>query len=172
MIKKAINNGLLLLLFFAVVSCSTAKSQSKRDKKNKEYEEDISSCRPKYDSAQKSSKEETQPKVDATVVPTKDITQKLNIKLDSLERLSTGVKNSNGFRILVYSGRSSKEVQEAKTKVYQNLPQTSIYIDFKSPNQRVKVGDCLDRIEAYSLYGKLKKHFPNAVIIPDNVTVK
>jgi hypothetical protein len=169
--KKAISNGLLLLLFFAVISCTTAKSQS-RDKKNKEYEEDISSIRPKYDSAQKAKEGEAQPKVDLAVVPANDITKRLNTRLDSLEKMSSGVKNSNGFRILVYSGRSSKEVQEAKTKVYQNLPQTSIYIDFKSPNQRVKVGDCLDRIEAYSLYGKLKKHFPNAVIIPDNVTVK
>lgn len=171
MIKPTLYHGIILVLICTVFSCSSARSQSKRDKHKKEYQEDLSSYRPTYDTAQ-SLKEETRPKADAVaVVPQNDVSKKLNAKLDTLTRKQSGSKYAQGYRILIYSGKSSKDVQAAKTKVYENLPNTNIYIDFKSPNQRVKVGDCLDRTEAYGLLGKLKKYFPNAVLIPDQVII-
>jgi hypothetical protein len=173
MIKITLYNFLLVMVLAFLFSCAPAKSQSSSSDSSKgsnKYEEDLSSVRPKYEEKD-SSTPETQVKNKVAVTPQNDVTKKLNEKLDTLAKTNGANKYTQGFRILVYSGKSSQDVQQAKTKVYEVVPNTSIYIDFKSPNQRVKVGDCLDRVEAYSLHGKLKKQFPNAVIIPDQVVI-
>jgi hypothetical protein len=162
---------LILLTAFILFSCSAAQSQSKKnkDKDKEEYQEDLSRVRPdfrKADSAQASGKNMQ------VVAPSNDVTKMLNAKLDTLAKNNASAKYAQGYRVLVYSGRSSVDVRNARSKVYDILPDADIYQDFRSPNQRVKVGDCIDRIEAYSLFGKLKKYFPNAVIIPDQIVIK
>lgn len=172
MIKISLYNFILVIFLAFLFGCAPAKSQSSSDsnRNDSKYEEDLASVRPKYEEKDSSQPDNTV-KNKVTVVPSNDVTKKLNEKLDTLAKNNSSNKYTQGYRILVYSGKSSQDVQQAKTKVYEAVPNTSIYIDFKSPNQRVKVGDCIDRIEAYSLQGKLKKQFPNAVIIPDQVLI-
>ena len=45
------------------------------------------------------------------------------------------------------------------------------YLDYDRPNYRVKVGNFLNREDAKELYKKLKRRFPEAMIVPDQVTV-
>jgi hypothetical protein len=172
MIKSISYQFLPLALLLFVISCTPVKSQSKRDKsKEDQYYEDISEYRLRYDTINNPKKEKDQYNTIA-VIPQNDISKTLNSKIDTMANNNASNKYIQGFRILVYSGKSSQEVQRARSKVYESITDANIYIDFKSPNQRVKVGDCVDRIEAYSLYGKLKKNFPNAVVIPDQVIIK
>jgi hypothetical protein len=174
MIKLISYQFLIPALLLFVISCAPVKSQSRNDKSQEEqYQEDISGYRLRYDTiAISDSKKEADQKNTVNIVPQNDVSKVLNAKMDTLAKKNASNKYIQGYRILVYSGKSSQEVQKSKTQVYESVPEANIYIDFKSPNQRVKVGDCVDRIEAYSLYGKLKKSFPNAVVIPDQVIIK
>jgi hypothetical protein len=169
--KRNIIHLAIIFISFAMFSCTTAQSQSKKNGKDKEekYQEDLSKARPVYkqvDTTQVTGKA-VQP-----VAPSQDVTKKLNAKLDTISRNNESIKYGQGFRILVYSGKSSAEVKNVRTKIYEILPEADIYQDFKSPNQRVKVGNCLNRLEAYILHGKLKKEFPNSVILPDQIIIK
>lgn len=163
-----------LVLLITLIDCTSAKSQSKKDKnkKNDRCEEDVARYRPRYLAAADTVTPVAATKPVGPVVPQKDITNELNQKLDSIAARNAQVKTGQGYRILVYSGKSSEEVKMARTKIYSSLPNADIYTDFKSPNQRVKVGNCIDRQEAYNLLGKLKKSFANAVIIPDQINIK
>lgn len=173
----------VLVLGLSLVDCTSAKSQSKKDKKkNERCEEDVSRYRPKFDKkdtlAAASKDKDTKAPTTTTTAPAitnnapQDNTAELQAKLDSMSVKNKEAKTGQGYRILVYSGKSTEEVKAARTKIYNEVPTADIYTDFKSPNQRVKVGNCIDRQEAYSLLGKLKKAFPNAVIIPDQIIIK
>ena len=167
---KTKNYFILVPVFLLALGCGPAKSQSKKDKKSKDekYQEDISSYRLKYDVKKDTSLEHG--KKNDPVVPQKDVSKNLNAKLDSVYR-KNNVKSTQGYRVLVYNGKNQSEVKSIKTQIYQIMPDADIYIDYKAPNQRVKVGNCLYRLEAYRLYGTLKKTFPNAVIIPDQINI-
>ncbi len=52
------------------------------------------------------------------------------------------------------------------------IPDDKMYMEFRAPNFRVKVGDAISRIEANYLLGKLKTDFPNAVIVPDDINIE
>ncbi|MBX9851424.1 MAG: hypothetical protein K2X86_06650 [Cytophagaceae bacterium] len=167
---KTKNYFIVVCLFLFTLGCGPAKSQSKKDKKHKDekYQEDISSYRMKYDAKKDSSAD--QGKKNEVIFPQKDVSKNLNAKLDSVYR-KNNVRAVQGYRVLVYNGKNQSEVKNIKTQIYQIMPDADIYIDYKAPNQRVKVGNCLDRLEAYRLYGILKKIFPNAVIIPDQINI-
>ena len=172
MIKLISYQFLTLAFLLSMISCAPVKSQSKKEKSNEEqYHEDISAYRLRYVGPAVNAKPAEQ-KANVNVIPQNDLSALLDAKMDTLAKKNASNKYIQGYRILVYSGKSSLDVQKSKTLVYEALPEANIYIDFKSPNQRVKVGDCVDRIEAYSLYGMLKKNFPNAVVIPDQVIIK
>lgn len=161
---------LILFIGFAMFSCTAAQSQSKKNKdKDVKYQEDLSKVRPEYKLPDSTASTANNPQ---PVVPSNDVTKGLNAKLDSVAENNSKVKYAQGYRILVYSGKSSAEVKNVRTRIYEILPDADIYQDFKSPNQRVKVGNCIDRQEAYMLHGKLKKDFPNSVIIPDQIIIK
>jgi hypothetical protein len=165
----------LFLSTFILVGCTTAQSQSRKDKHKKaeKYEEDLSGYRIKYtpspDTSTKKSQEENNTPVGP---PQKDVTKQLNSKIDSIAKYNVNHKTVHGYRILVYTGRDSKEVSKARSKVYDLIPDADIYSLFQSPLYKVKVGNCIDRQEAYNLFSKLKKAFPSAVIVPDNVILK
>jgi len=171
--QKLINFSIVILAF-SLMNCSSVKSQASKNKEEK-HEEDLSSYRPKYTPVDSSSssiskKKEDQPSI--PVVPQNDITKDLNRDLDTIAVRNSNTRTAQGYRILVYSGKSSEEVSKARTKVYEIIPNADIYTEFKSPNQLVKVGNCTERLEAYNLLGKLKRAFPTAVIVPGPIILK
>jgi hypothetical protein len=168
--KRNFENGFLLLLIMLIISCSPAKSQTRRDKNEKTYEEDISITRPKYEAIPEPQQGVEQNKVEG--LPEKSVTETLNNKLDTLAKNEGPIRYQNGYRILVYSGKNREEIQKVRIKLNEIIPDINIYQTVRSPNQLVKAGDCLDQREAYYLLGKLKKDFPNAVMIPDEVVVR
>jgi hypothetical protein len=172
--QKLINFSIVILAF-SLMNCSSVKSQASKNSDEK-HEEDLSSYRPKYvvvdSSSSTASNKKKEDQSGTPVVPQKDITKDLNRNMDTMAVRNSAIKTAQGYRVLVYSGKSSEEVKKVKDKVYALIPAADIYIDFKPPNQRVEVGNCLDRQEAYNLLGKLKKSFGNAVIVPGQIILK
>jgi len=169
--------SLLLVFLFFLCGCASTQPQSSSDSTSAGIQEDLSKYRPAYqkqDSATPKESASSVPVKQASttpVVPQNDVTKALNAKMDSIAVKNQKFKYAQGYRVIVYSGNSSEEAKQAKEKVYEILPNADIYTVYKQPSFRVKVGDCFDRLEANSLYIKLKKDFANALVVPDQINI-
>ncbi len=80
-----------------------------------------------------------------------------------------------GYRIRIYSesGLGAKEEQQRmRAKFLSYYPGTDAYHAYDEPYFKVYVGDCRTRSEAQKLYDKIKKRFPNPIIVEDYINIK
>ncbi|MFN3403295.1 MAG: SPOR domain-containing protein [Cytophagaceae bacterium] len=165
--QKVIQIGSLFLLLI-LASCTSGKAQKSKD--NKKYQEDLSSVRPKYE--YKAETEKPAPMQEKSAVKIEnDVTTKVNVRMDSVAAKNSRIKMAEGYRVLVYTGNSSAEATKVRERVYKVVPDAAIYPQYKQPTFRVKVGDCYDKLEAQNLYVKLRKEFPEAKIVPDQINI-
>jgi hypothetical protein len=162
----------LIILALFVSSCASVHSQKGNDNNSqaKEYKEDIASFRPKYEQTEEKIVTAA-PQVVDPVLPKNDINKFLAEKLDSVYSYNNGITSADGYRVLVYTGTSSEESRNQRNYVYQVLPLEKSYTEWRSPNFKVKVGDFVDKLEAYYAYARLVKVFPNAIVVPDKVNI-
>lgn len=162
---------LLFILIFFISSCASVQSQKRKDNETaKEYKENISSFRPQYETSGEK-KPPSSTSNNNVMVPKNDINKFLAEKLDSVYSYNNRIVSADGYRILIYTGTSSEESRNQRNYVYQVLPQEKSYTEWKSPNFKVKVGDFVDKLEAYYAYARLVKIFPNAIVVPDKVNI-
>ncbi len=160
----------LLSFLFLLFSCASGVSQKSGSKNTNSYKEDLSSFRPRInpDSLLKENEAANASNKSLPLIPTSDITDELNKKLFSVSENAPSI--AKGYRINLYSGTSREEATIIKKKAEQ-LTQASIYIQFRTPNFRVKAGDAINRLEASYLLSQLKNEFPGAVIVPDDINI-
>lgn len=161
---------LLFILILFISSCASVQSQRNSNEPAKEYKEDFSSFRPKYEPTEEK-KTNTTAQASDPVPPKNDINKFLAEKLDSVYSYNNGIVSADGYRVLVYTGTSSEESRNQRNYVYQVLPLEKAYTEWRSPNFKVKVGDFVDKLEAYYAYARLVKVFPNAIVVPDKVNI-
>lgn len=92
-----------------------------------------------------------------------------NYVLDNLK--NPGV---SGYRIRIYSdsGINSKDkAMEARTRFISKFENIEAYIQYDIPNYKVYVGDCRTKSEAFKILEMVKKDFPNAFIVEQNISV-
>jgi hypothetical protein len=80
----------------------------------------------------------------------------------------------DGFRIQVFSdsGNNSKNRAQAVQEEFQaRFPGTGIYLTFKSPNYRVRLGDFRTKLDAQRFLIELTADYPNAFIIADQINL-
>ncbi|HEX8546029.1 MAG TPA: SPOR domain-containing protein [Cytophagaceae bacterium] len=171
------NKNLLLAVFsmnLLLGACTPSQSQRSSTASNTsskgDYNEDLSTVRPRYGGSKEEVVKEQGTNVKA-VTPSNDITKGLNSKIDSIAVKNKKIKIAEGFRIMVYTGSSSEEVRKIKDQVRLLLPGEPVYDQYRQPTFRVKVGDCFNRIEANNLLVSLQKDFPNAIIVPDQINI-
>lgn len=71
-----------------------------------------------------------------------------------------------GFRVQVYQGDKDR-AYETKAEFLRNHPDYDVYVLFKTPDFRVRVGDCRTRSEAIKIKYLIEKDFPNSFIVED-----
>ncbi len=77
-----------------------------------------------------------------------------------------------GYRIRIFFDNTQSSRWEAKNAEikFKNLyPGLNAYQEYVSPYFRVTVGDFLTRLEAVSLWGKLKNEFPTAFVVSHDI---
>lgn len=83
------------------------------------------------------------------------------------------IKNGiDGFRVeIFFSSMSDAKVQAENKKVeyLSKYPENMVYVKYDAPNFRVRVGDFRTKNEALKLYKKIKRNYPVAFIVPDNI---
>lgn len=99
------------------------------------------------------------------------ITEALDEILDAKPEKVVVKLEKPGYRIQLYVGRDRDEANRIKGICLNMKIDEITYVMYDRPNYRVKVGDFLTREDARELYRTLKKRFPDAMIVPDLVTV-
>lgn len=103
--------------------------------------------------------------------PKLDIKTEVNTKLDSINQLNANIKYALGYRIQVYSGASSVDVNKIKEALYLKYGDIDIYQTYKQPDYKVKFGDYQDKLEAYAILKDIQNDFPDARLVQETVNI-
>ena len=77
-----------------------------------------------------------------------------------------------GYRIRIFSdlGNTARdESQVAKAKFYELFPEIPVYREYDSPYFKVYVGDFRTKVDAIKVFKQIKRYFPAAFIVPDQI---
>lgn len=119
--------------------------------------------------------------VDSLVEPTRPaILTRLNVEQDArLDKMlnwhiqqNTKINGIEGFRVEIFFSSEADAFDMAKKKKIEFLslyPENPVHIKYDAPNFRVRVGDFRTKNEALKLYQDIKKNYPVAFIVADNI---
>ncbi|ABG57422.1 conserved hypothetical protein [Cytophaga hutchinsonii ATCC 33406] len=168
----SMKNVLELISVFTIILMSSCAAMSQKHKDNSvTYYEDLSTARPAYINPDTLTNSNQAPKKTAVTTFSYDDNKRVAARIDSLTEMNRRIATVQGFRILVYTGSSSDESQRIKQQVYTFDSQLNVYTQYKQPSFRVKVGDFPDRVAASYILNDLKRSFPNAMIVPDQINL-
>jgi len=79
-----------------------------------------------------------------------------------------------GYRIQIFfdSGSNSKTKATVVCEGFRRLyPTVGIYLNFVSPNYKVRIGDFRTRLDAFRFLQEIEPNYPNAYIVPDQINL-
>lgn len=170
------SKSVYLFVLIAIVAFGCSKTAIPSSSNAERYSEDLSIYRPKYD-INKEDEVETSEQIvieqpQENLEPRYDVTEELNIVLDSIDAQRDNVRYIDGYTVQVYYGTNSSEASLIKGKVKRLLPDSSPSLKYDEPNFRVKVGKFYSRLEAQQTYSALKGKFQSALVIPERIYIK
>ena len=136
--------------------------------------EDLSKYRPKFSlpatPAGTSVTNTTSNKV--TVTPTNHINARVTALIDTISHLNKSRRYAQGYRIQVYSGTERKAAMDLRTALVTRLNDEGVYLQYKQPTFRLKVGDYFTRVEAQQALLQIRDITPKAMIVVDQINIK
>ncbi|MEO1448727.1 MAG: SPOR domain-containing protein [Bacteroidota bacterium] len=79
------------------------------------------------------------------------------------------IRTLSGFRVQVFAGSSRSSALRMKQRLM--ILDVPSYLDYKTPNYVVRVGDFLEKEDAILFSRDIRKSFPGAFVVPDQVAV-
>ena len=89
-------------------------------------------------------------------------------------QINLAFKTIDGFRIQVFSdsGNNSKnKAQTVQNEFQARFQDLAVYLTFKTPNYRVRIGDFRTKLDAQRFLIDLTADYPNAFIIADQINL-
>ena len=89
-------------------------------------------------------------------------------------QVNESLKTMEGFRIQLFSdsGNNSKtKAQAAHDEFQARYPAMGVYLTFKSPNYKVRVGDFRTKLDAQRFLNEISADYSNAFIITDQINL-
>jgi len=80
-----------------------------------------------------------------------------------------------GYRIRIYSESgigAKKEQQQVRARFLSLFPGLDAYNRYDEPFFKVYVGDCRTKSDALKLNDRIKRDFPNPIVVPDYINLK
>jgi SPOR domain len=161
-----------LILVLLMAASFATYAQRNRDKE-KAPVEDLAAIRPRFETpidtgAQYSGNQVRNVPV---VKPTMLVNDKVNSVLDSIDRINAIRKFVPGYTIQIYSGLNREEAGNARKKASDELEMRAD-LQYLQPKFRVRVGYYFTSIDAQKDLVRLRRAFPNAILVPENVPIK
>jgi hypothetical protein len=100
--------------------------------------------------------------------------QRVDVLLNKHIRINELNKTIEGYRIQIFSdsGNNSKaNAQSLRDEFMSKYPSLGVYLTFKSPNYKVRIGDFRTRLDAQRLLNDISVDFPNAFIVTDQINL-
>lgn len=101
-----------------------------------------------------------------------EVTEKLDMYLDSLASRDLKSNRIAGYRILLYSGNERDEATKAREQAYRVFQKADLYTKYQAPTFKVSLGDFYERLDAYIALKKLESAFPQAVVVQEIVNLR
>lgn len=95
-----------------------------------------------------------------------DITPQLDTLLLDISAYHEMTKTIAGYTIQSYNGTNRKKALQIKDQLNDTFYPLTAEVKYKQPNFSVEMGVFLDILEAYPLYFRIKKRFPQTIIRP------
>jgi hypothetical protein len=168
--------GYILVAVSIWIGCSP-KTATTTGTAGRKYSEDISIWRPKLAVTDTSKTDPanatvTDPKKTVYVEPKFHINEALDNVLDSISRVNLAMGYVDGYTIQIYSGLKREEALNVKKQISSSLPQLEAEVQYVQPNFRVRAGKYFDRFSAIKDYQAIKRHFPNAILLPERIPIQ
>lgn len=99
---------------------------------------------------------------------------KVDLLLEKHIKINEALKTMEGYRIQIFSdsGNNSKtRAQTVQEEVAARFPEMGVYLSFKSPNYRIRVGDFRTRLDAQRFLTDISVDYPNAFIVNDMINL-
>ena len=80
----------------------------------------------------------------------------------------------DGFRIQLFSdsGNNSKtRAQVLQEELLVKYPEMGVYLTFKSPNYKIRLGDFRTKLDAQRILNQIAVDYPNAFIVSDQINL-
>lgn len=138
------------------------------------YREDLSVHRVDYESLEepvRKTEDFAEIPITGKIEPQTDVTADLDNALAEIAQ-DNKRKTIAGYTILVYSGSSREQANNAKDMIYRVLPNSRPQIQYVQPYYKVKVGKFVERLEAQKDFVALKREFSSAMIVPERFSVQ
>ncbi len=135
-----------------------------------EINEDLSIYRPEFASTEAYIKNEIDNEESVSQI---GLTSSIKNEIDSISKIIVE-RNSEkdfyeGYTIQIYSGISREEAENARKTANIVFPELESSLTYYQPTYRVKIGAFRERIVANKYYNDVKKDFPRAILIPENI---
>lgn len=85
--------------------------------------------------------------------------------------LKSQIESLPGYRIHIYAGVNRQQAWDAKRKALGAFPETVSYLDYTVPNYVVRLGDFIDRDDAYIFLREARRFFPGAFLVTADVKI-
>jgi len=162
--NRMIRHGCLLI---ALMLLAMAPAAAQR---RKPYSEDLRPLRQTF--PQSSVKQESTPAAVERIPAENTVNELVNGVLDSLDRFNSTRMFTDGFTVQIYSGQKKQEALDVNKTLSESTLGLQADIQFVQPKFRVIVGRYYTRLEAHRDLFRLRKLFPDAIIIPEKVPVR
>ncbi|MDP4184035.1 MAG: SPOR domain-containing protein [Bacteroidota bacterium] len=80
--------------------------------------------------------------------------------------------SGSGYRIQIYTASGAGAREKAiniKTQVLTDDPDMDVYVQFTSPDWKVRIGNFRSRSDAMRVKQELNSKYPNSFIVPDHI---
>jgi hypothetical protein len=165
---------LLLCVLLIFAACGPKTTSTGTTGSGSKYSEDLSVWRPKSDVTDTiaTTGPDNRPRQSQYVEPKFAVNESLDAVLDSISEVNLAMGHVDGFTIQVYSGLKREEALSVKKQMAETLPQLEAEVQYAQPNFRVRAGKYFDRFEALHDYQVIKRHFPNAILLPERIPIR
>lgn len=99
------------------------------------------------------------------------VNEQVDAVLDSIYEQNQNKGFVDGYTIQVHSSTKREDALNVKKRMGQSLPDLESEVQYRQPNFRVRTGKYLTPLEAQRDYMAVKRHFPNAIVIPDRIEI-
>ena len=95
----------------------------------------------------------------------------INFLVNKYEKILLNKNGISGWRLQLKFKTKESDILKLKLSFIKLYPDIPVYIEYKEPYYRIRVGDCRTKLEAIKIKNRIKKHFANTYPVPEIINI-